>query len=440
MNRIQRNRMFLIPVILVLLFMNAGAALAKSKTESITDYIKLTSAFYTHSYFDRLGNSHQELFIAQGIKQDSGITLAWSKDNQTVTLTKGKNILKFVAGQQKAVYNGKALQLGSKVKAVDGGLMVPLGAVAGKLGLNTSKALNYLTYLKVREKAAEEAQLKSLEVTRSGITISTENTDGTMVDLWGNSLKAKELLIKIVKEGGIPRYKVVTPVKNEFEDILMLSDGTGKYFISVYDNATLKPLLPNSENLFTVKVTNTSTPYMDYTYLLPTKNVESKNPKIIMLAKQITAGLQDDLAKTKAIHDWVSTNIAYDVEGLNAANKTTYSAVQILERKMGICDGYSKLTAALNRAAGIPAKIIWGMAYSALGDNKPTGYIAATDYNHAWVETKINGRWLIQDTTWDAGYVSGNSFTPQLTQDYFDPDPEQFFADHSAAFVFYDDY
>lgn len=160
----------------------------------------------------------------------------------------------------------------------------------------------------------------------------------------------------------------------------------------------------------------------DMRYLMPSEYVESNSEEIIQLANEITKNCNSDMKKTRAIHDWVCKNIAYDVEALNSGNVRIYSAIDTLSGKKAVCNGYANLTAALNRAVGIKTKIIHGEAA-----NENSGEYMG----HAWNEVYIDGRWIIQDTTWDAGGVTRNGkFKFQLDHKYFDPDPNVFEKTH----------
>jgi hypothetical protein len=151
----------------------------------------------------------------------------------------------------------------------------------------------------------------------------------------------------------------------------------------------------------------------------PSCEVQSDNEEIIELAEAITRGLQTDMQKTKAIHDWVATNIAYDADSYfdgSYVNKS-WDAVSVLHSKKAICFGYSNITAALNRAVGIQAKVI-------VSDAKP----GSTWTAHAWNRVLIDGKWIPQDTTWDAGRVNmENKFYFAYRDLYFNT-PEEVFA------------
>lgn len=212
----------------------------------------------------------------------------------------------------------------------------------------------------------------------------------------------------------------VIPVDNGvMKGNLYLTFGPGQYNVKVLTSTSndrqdyfyeIKDFIVNNEDK------------RDMRHLMPSEYVESNSPEIINLAKKITKGCSSDMKKTRAIHDWVATNIAYDVDALYSGNIKIYSALDTLSGKKAVCSGYANLTAALNRAVGIKTKIIHGEARNGSSDD----YIG-----HAWNEMYIDDKWIIQDTTWDAGGVSRNGkFVFQLDHKYFDPNPKVFNKTH----------
>ncbi|MDP2859998.1 MAG: hypothetical protein Q8P50_18825, partial [Bacillota bacterium] len=50
----------------------------------------------------------------------------------------------------------------------------------------------------------------------------------------------------------------------------------------------------------------------------------------------------------------------------------------------------------------------------------PAGEITARDQVlHAWNEALVDGKWISLDATFEAGYVNGDRFVPQVSQNYF---------------------
>lgn len=166
----------------------------------------------------------------------------------------------------------------------------------------------------------------------------------------------------------------------------------------------------------------------DFKYLFPNLYVQSDNPEIIDLAKTITAGLSSDYEKSKAIHDWVASNIAYDIDAYLTGKYGDVSALATLHKKTGICAGYANLNAALHRAVGIPAKLIDGVAIW----GGPWDDVDTSKANHGWNEIFADNRWVIEDPTWDSGIVdlTDKTFEFHLTHRWFDPSGEDFAVDH----------
>lgn len=171
-------------------------------------------------------------------------------------------------------------------------------------------------------------------------------------------------------------------------------------------------------------------------YMQPSSNIQSDNQEIIDLANSITAGIANDYDKAVAIHDWVCNNIYYDWDSYLSKNYTGIdtSALGTLHSKRSVCDGYSNLTAALLRAAGVPAKKISGFALGVSSDYWPENYDPNRDTNHAWNEFWANGRWVILDTTWDSDNVWRNGGIEKNTglrgYHYFDINVGLLSADH----------
>ena len=171
-------------------------------------------------------------------------------------------------------------------------------------------------------------------------------------------------------------------------------------------------------------------------YRQPSSDIQSDNQEIIDLANSITAGITNDYDKAVAIHDWVCNNIYYDWDSYLSKNYTGIdtSALGTLHSKRSVCDGYANLTAALLRAAGVPAKKISGFALGVSSDYWPENYDPNRDTNHAWNEFWANGRWVILDTTWDSDNAWRNGGIEKNTglrgYHYFDINVGLLSADH----------
>lgn len=180
----------------------------------------------------------------------------------------------------------------------------------------------------------------------------------------------------------------------------------------------------------------------------PRPTIPCDDPGIIELAVSITQNKSSDYSKAKAIHDWVATNIWYDMDLADkVASGVGYSLydyirqkaaiLENLETKRGVCGHYAHLTVTLLRAIGIPAVVTDGYADSGydVSLKKYNEFIAANDmYSiHEWCEAYVGDKWIIIDSTWDSGntYKDGK-YSPQRTNynDYFDVSIRTFSKDH----------
>ncbi len=123
------------------------------------------------------------------------------------------------------------------------------------------------------------------------------------------------------------------------------------------------------------------------------------------------------------MHDYVATHVAYDVASyLNTSARTPQDANAVFARKTGVCEGYARLYETIAKDAGLESEVVAGQAKGA--DNEVDGR------GHAWNAVKANGQWYLLDTTWDAGFVSGDAFTKQYTSEYLFAPPAVFGVDH----------
>lgn len=115
-------------------------------------------------------------------------------------------------------------------------------------------------------------------------------------------------------------------------------------------------------------------------------HVQSGHPRIRELAEQIVAGIPagQQLDRAFAVTQWVFANLKKELV------PTTPNAVQVLEMGKGDCGEHAVLTAALLRAAGLPAKVLYGLVYAPVYGK---GF-----FYHAWNAVYIEGRWLEIDS------------------------------------------
>lgn len=118
------------------------------------------------------------------------------------------------------------------------------------------------------------------------------------------------------------------------------------------------------------------------------------------IAASICIDMTTERQKANAIYNWVTHNIAYDVNAMYKLGNSDDDKVAIaLKTKKAICGGYAELYAALCRSVGLGAVVVEGYAKDFLFDNGDEIYIP----RHGWNAVRIDGKWQLVDATWGAG-------------------------------------
>ncbi|OBR64270.1 hypothetical protein A7K91_12125 [Paenibacillus oryzae] len=161
-------------------------------------------------------------------------------------------------------------------------------------------------------------------------------------------------------------------------------------------------------------------------------DIQARHKEIVALSDEITKNASSDMDKLIAIHAWVTEHIEYDYATYNGAKSEPQDALSVLRNQYAVCEGYSNLTAALGRAAGIPTQVVSGYVsqYSSTWD-QVLKRLKDNSNRHAWNQAYVDGRWIVLDTTWDAAQYSEGVRISEPTKLYFDPDPVYFASSHT---------
>lgn len=164
---------------------------------------------------------------------------------------------------------------------------------------------------------------------------------------------------------------------------------------------------------------------LDY-YRRPSYWIESDSNIIEEKAKEITKTATTDYERIYQVYEWVINNIYYDYDGLYGKSEIKPAALDVLQDKKGVCQGYADLTAALLRSLGVPTMVVGGNAGSP---------IDKTNHNHAWNMAYADGRWIFLDSTWDSHnkYENGQYITNQ-------PNKNRMWFDMSLEMIAYSHY
>lgn len=119
----------------------------------------------------------------------------------------------------------------------------------------------------------------------------------------------------------------------------------------------------------------------DESCLRPNALIQSDDPEVLRIARELTANVEGDFEKARRLHNWVNRNVKFDL-GIALA-----PASEVVRNRRGTCVAYAVLLAALERAAGLPSRVIMGFAYA----NGIWG-------GHAWTEVYLDQRWIALDS------------------------------------------
>ena len=123
-------------------------------------------------------------------------------------------------------------------------------------------------------------------------------------------------------------------------------------------------------------------------YLAPGPYIQSRDPRIVRLAREVVGSEDNALLAAVRLRDWVYSNMK-----VQSNIGVLRSAVDVLNHRAGVCRDYAILYAALARAVGIPTRLAAGLLY-----------VNGAFYYHAWAESYV-GWWVDVDPTLPTAFV-----------------------------------
>jgi transglutaminase-like putative cysteine protease len=127
-------------------------------------------------------------------------------------------------------------------------------------------------------------------------------------------------------------------------------------------------------------------------YLAPCVWIDCDDSRVAALAARVVGDEKHPWSRARRVERWVKQNLRVD----NAAPLAPASEAARTLR--GDCRHCALLTAALCRAAGVPARTAVGLLYVERGGRPQMGF-------HMWTEVWVGGRWLGLDGTLGRGGV-----------------------------------
>lgn len=232
----------------------------------------------------------------------------------------------------------------------------------------------------------------------------------------GDRLPAKQnLWVALIRD--VPPYQEVLSSKISPNTYVLLTDEYGNQYaefdLSDHPPGTTITIEINyqvSVNELGYDLSNCQGTLPDE-YTQPELHIESANPQVVSLARELSKGKQNICQQVRAFYDYAGDHLLYTFNQQDWGAQATFGL-------MGAdCTEYASLVAALSRAQGIPARYYEGLLYlENSGENKDE-QIAQTE--HAWLDVYLPGTgWTALDPTLGRWQVNRDTYFAHYTPNH----------------------
>jgi transglutaminase-like putative cysteine protease len=262
------------------------------------------------------------------------------------------------------------------------GSQLPKGVLSMRKGLLILVAmlLTVVWSIPLSASAAELNWLDSSKLNQGVVTVQYKSTSSAA--------------LKVMITGNNAVYTYNQPSSGE-RATYPLQSGNGLYKVQLLQNTT-----GNKYKILNTATVELKLPDPTQVFLDSVQNVNwSAASKAVQKAAELTKGKNSDEDKVTAIYQYIVANIKYDAKLAKTQTSEYIPDVdQVLTSKSATCYGYASLFGVMLRSVHIPAKLVMGTS----------AYV--TEY-HAWNEVYLKGKWVLIDTTVDAGLKNSKSMT-----------------------------
>jgi hypothetical protein len=123
-------------------------------------------------------------------------------------------------------------------------------------------------------------------------------------------------------------------------------------------------------------------------WIAPTFVIDYREPSVEHMRAQWVDTLTDKTVQPAQLRDALIKFVAASVQPSH--NRGFDIASEVAVHREGDCKQFAIITVALARAAGVPARVVFGLALMRDG-------ITYGAFGHAWAELQIEGRWVVAD-------------------------------------------
>jgi tetratricopeptide (TPR) repeat protein len=223
--------------------------------------------------------------------------------------------------------------------------------------------------------------------------IELENRDAVPVS-------SVRVLVMLGRDFGSYQKTVLLSANREFD--VVMSDSSGNRFVEYqFDNLdprqtigiSFEYLIEIRPTIFKVTGLADATPSLELApYLAPEALIESESARVTSVADSITEGLTDALSRARAVYEYTTTSLRYEIQ-----EQSMGAEYALRNPGHADCTEFASLFVALCRAAGVPARVIFGFAREP-GEEQ----IGAS---HAWAEFYLDEfGWTPVDPTYGSRY------------------------------------
>ena len=227
------------------------------------------------------------------------------------------------------------------------------------------------------------------------LTVDCSNMSEGYIMVKTNKETSKRMKVQIATAGAKLNYDIDNT--GEFE-VFPLQFGSGKYQVSLFENAGGKKYSKEGTVKLSVKMENELS-----CFLYPNQYVSyTEDTECVKQSLKMCKDMTDQKEIYKTICSYVLANFNYDfIKSVTVKPGQLPDIDYCWENKMGICQDLSALTCAMLRVQGIPARLMIGT----VGANY-----------HAWVVAVVDGEEKFFDPTAE---LSGSGKTDTYTTERY---------------------
>ena len=269
----------------------------------------------------------------------------------------------------------------------------------------------YEGYIDVMPLVVEEIEIQALDAEIMALTETTPAPTPALPEAVASGTKTKKVAKAVIdysntQDGyvmvqftGTTKTRIKAQVKGPTTtytynvtpgvwEVFPISDGNGKYQVSVFENVSGTKYAAVTSVNFDVALKDEFAPF-----LLANQYVNYKlDSKTVAKAKELVKPEMKVLEKVGAVYNFVVGNLVYDTQKA-ATVKSGYLPVvdTVLAEKKGICFDYAALMTSMLRSQGVPCKLVVGYAGTAYH-----AWISVWSAETGWVDGAI----MFDGKTW----------------------------------------